>query len=59
MAIRRLIFIIKYKTCAIITILSEAELACKGEADVYTYYVMNTIYCVFTLVKLKFNSFKF
>ena len=40
-------------------ILSEAELACKSEAEGFTYYVMNTIYCVFTLVKLKFNLFKF
>ena len=28
-------------------ILSEAELACKSEADGYTHYVMDTIYCVF------------
>ena len=34
-------------------ILSEAELACKSEADVYTYYVMNTIYCVFAISKIK------
>ena len=49
-----LMFVIFY-----IFILSEAELACKGEADGYTYYVMNTIYCVFTLVNLKLNLFKF
>ena len=36
-----------------IFILSEAELACKGEADGFTYYVMNTIYCVFAFSKLK------
>ena len=34
-------------------ILSEDELACKGEAEGYTYYVMNTIYCVFAFSKLK------
>ena len=28
-------------------ILSEAELASKGEADGHTHYVMHTIYCVF------------
>ena len=34
-------------------ILSEAEFACKGEADGFTYYVMNTIYCVFAFSKIK------
>ena len=48
---KHIIFIFLIKTLK--TILSEAELACKGEADVYTYYVMNTIYCVFAFSKIK------
>ena len=40
-------------------IISKAELACKSEADGFTHYVMNTMYCVFALAKLKLNLFKF
>ena len=37
----------------------EAELACKGEADVCTNYVMTQCIVFFALAKLKFNLFKF
>ena len=37
----------KSTLCLTDFILSEVELACKSETDGFTYYVMNTIYCVF------------